>query len=96
MRTSGESVGDGTAQDSWRDIGIFGGAEFQPGTHGVRFQRALSFQTAADTLANQLNQLLHFAFVWRLEVLKSGCALCQADSVYLVFLSHFADNSRAM
>ena len=37
--------------------------------------KSASFQTAADTLAIQLKQLVQFAFVWRLDVPKSEWAI---------------------
>jgi hypothetical protein len=55
-RADGDPVGDGAAEYLGHGIGIFSGIEFQPGALGVPFQEALSFQAAADALANQLNQ----------------------------------------
>ena len=56
-------------------IGILGGVEVQPGTLGVLFQQALAFKAAADTLADQLDQLLQLGFVRRLDATKSGWSI---------------------
>jgi hypothetical protein len=68
----GYAVGDGAAQDLWHGIGILSGVEVQLGALAVLFQQALALEAAADALADQLNQVLQFALVRRLDALESG------------------------
>ncbi len=58
--------------DQGHGVGVFGRIKVQPGALSILFQQALALEAAADASANQLNQLFQFAFVWRLDALKSG------------------------
>jgi hypothetical protein len=48
--------------------------EVQPGAPGILLQLAKSFQAAAGTFTDQLNQFLQFPFIRRPHALKSGWA----------------------
>jgi hypothetical protein len=61
--------------DQGHGVGVFGRIKVQPGALSILFQQALTLEAAADASANQLNQLFQFAFVWRLDALKSGWAV---------------------
>ena len=72
LRADGDPIRHGTTQDMRHGIRLVCGIEFQPGALDVLCEQALAFQAATYTLADQLNQILQFAFVRCLDALKSG------------------------
>jgi hypothetical protein len=75
----GDPIRHRTAQNLRHGIVVVCGLQFQPGALGVLLQQALSFQAAADTLADKLNQILQFAFIRCLDALKPSGLVIAID-----------------
>jgi hypothetical protein len=54
LRTDGDPIKDGTAQDLGHGIVVFGRVEFQPSALGILLPQSLALQGAPHALANQL------------------------------------------